>query len=84
MGPRPFGRGRCQLGGTFQARLSRFNGAATFRPRKADLKLSIEWGDAGLQWGRDLSAAEGLQECAHEPDRPYGFNGAATFRPRKV
>ena len=36
-----------------------FNGAATFRPRKVVVwaALSHQWDQ--LQWGRDLSAAEG-------------------------
>ena len=58
MGPRPFGRGR-------QARLpanagsASFNGAATFRPRKAQIPSRRRAGVDVLQWGRDLSAAEG-------------------------
>ena len=38
---------------------------------------------AMLQWGRDLSAAEG---CRGAPPRALrsSFNGAATFRPRKA
>ena len=36
-----------------------------------------------LQWGRDLSAAEG-KEGAELKIRHMCFNGAATFRPRKA
>ena len=37
---------------------ARFNGAATFRPRKAAVPAMTTL-TAWLQWGRDLSAAEG-------------------------
>ena len=37
-----------------------------------------------LQWGRDLSAAEGGTTWRPRGSRAHGFNGAATFRPRKA
>ena len=36
-----------------------FNGAATFRPRKVPADLTARLNALRLQWGRDLSAAEG-------------------------
>ena len=38
----------------------------------------------GLQWGRDLSVAEGCRRRAARPLEVFSFNGAATFRSRKV
>ena len=40
---------------------SRFNGAATFRPRKDFTPARRVCAISRLQWGRDLSAAEGVR-----------------------
>ena len=60
MGPRPFGRGRWRRRRQRRRRLCSFNGAATFRPRKGGNILKGVKTFLVLQWGRDLSAAEGL------------------------
>ena len=70
---RLFSRSRCS-----------FNGAATFRPRKGIRFRPRHSRGRGLQWGRDLSAAEGVRAPLERPELQGGFNGAATFRPRKV
>ena len=58
-----------------------FNGAATFRLRKASLVFET-WTCFRLQWGRNLSVAEGWRGRA-AGGRLKRFNGAATFRLRK-
>ena len=70
MGPRPFGRGRpVWPAGTIRS-LPGFNGAATFRSRKGQHSPSINRTEAPLlQWGRDLSVAEGAQ-AEHGVRRP--------------
>ena len=60
-----------------------FNGAATFRSRKGGA-----WGRNFarrelLQWGRDLSVAEGAG-WPSASTTASSFNGAATFRSRKA
>ena len=60
-----------------------FNGAATFRSRKGTRNRRTPGKRARLQWGRDLSVAEGGM-LSGRPSVPPGFNGAATFRSRKV
>ena len=69
---------------TWRQSPNRFNGAATFRPRKAAHDVLPEKLNAVLQWGRDLSAAEGLPKFCFPCISPPCFNGAATFRPRKA
>ena len=59
MGPRPFGRGRPKRL-RWQRRLWRFNGAATFRSRKGRHTRHVRAIPRTLQWGRDLSVAEGV------------------------
>ena len=59
MGPRPFGRGRCRGPCLQLAGARRFNGAATFRSRKARIAEFLVHTCGTLQWGRDLSVAEG-------------------------
>ena len=61
MGPRPFGRGRTVPASPKTRSSERFNGAATFRSRK-DVG-GARWAHThwSLQWGRDLSVAEGLR-----------------------
>ena len=61
-----------------------FNGAATFRPRKVARGMICLYRMGGLQWGRDLSAAEGRVRDAGKCTTSSSFNGAATFRPRKA
>ena len=65
------------------SRPTRFNGAATSRPRKARGRL---WAEVRflLQWGRDLSAAEGASVRVKVVPQSGRFNGAATSRPRKA
>ena len=79
MGPRPFGRGRSGTAACSGAGTSGFNGAATFRSRKvADSRLTPI--SHMLQWGRDLSVAEGRAGAAPAPQgagasmgpRPFG------------
>ena len=79
MGPRPFGRGRLAPAAMQGHTRARFNGAATFRSRKAN-GLSTLIPLALLQWGRDLSVAEGRglaagarrQFVASMGPRPFG------------
>ena len=63
-------------------RKSSFNGAATFRLRKAALAARGHAPRPLLQWGRNLSVAEGRSRSGCNP-APLRFNGAATFRLRK-
>ena len=65
MGPRPFGRGRHATPMDNPIMLMGFNGAATFRPRKDGIPAARQVCFQRLQWGRDLSAAEGCR-----PPRP--------------
>ena len=81
MGPRPFGRGRFGARDQDSRPPVSFNGAATFRPRKAG-EIAVSVSGEALQWGRDLSAAEGFSLALRTGVVP-SFNGAATFRPRK-
>ena len=82
MGPQPFGCGRMTVPQCAQGRSRSFNGAATFRLRKASIPDSIADLATRLQWGRNLSVAEGA--CHSLPrSRTWCFNGAATFRLRK-
>ena len=130
MGPQPFGCGRPALSRRRWLSARAFNGAATFRLRKA-IAARIEhaaggppsmgpqpfgcgrlksyrnirlcsvpsmgpqpfgcgryphaprlWIRVDLQWGRNLSVAEGPETRANAPV-PTPFNGAATFRLRK-
>ena len=68
MGPRPFGRGRSARTREYSTSAC-FNGAATFRPRKVGIQTESNVGGQVLQWGRDLSAAEGgrcrRDVCSH-------------------
>ena len=58
MGPQPFGCGRSII--TWLVKPSQcFNGAATFRLRKALTRLEKFYDNPALQWGRNLSVAEG-------------------------
>ena len=61
MGPRPFGRGRRFCGLAIISDTRSFNGAATFRPRKGRHRRAPPSFVKELQWGRDLSAAEGCR-----------------------
>ena len=63
MGPRPFGRGRYGSALT-TIQPACFNGAATFRSRKAAGIPSTLPSKCPLQWGRDLSVAEGARQAA--------------------
>ena len=60
MGPRPFGRGRIPAAPPSGTGCGGFNGAATFRSRKALPAAYSPHTAQRLQWGRDLSVAEGL------------------------
>ena len=59
-----------------------FNGAATFRLRKGPARRRPRHKPPLLQWGRNLSVAEGRSDRQRGRGGP-GFNGAATFRLRK-
>ena len=59
MGPRPFGRGRRPAARAALGVGRRFNGAATFRSRKVGELWLPSTPRSSLQWGRDLSVAEG-------------------------
>ena len=67
-------------------RCRRFNGAATFRSRKAVKDLRRLYALYALQWGRDLSVAEGDDSISRTPStgrasmgpRPFG-RGRRTF-----
>ena len=81
MGPRPFGRGRGKM-----RKVREVHGKASMGPRPFG-RGRPKYGTAAigtlrLQWGRDLSAAEGEAAASSSPSAG-GFNGAATFRPRK-
>ena len=106
MGPRPFGRGRYLALLFCRPRRPSFNGAATFRSRKAGkgrnraqprlasmgprpfgrgriVTLPSRLISLTLQWGRDLSVAEGGRTAVGPHVHGRRFNGAATFRSRK-
>ena len=80
MGPRPFGRGRSIPADSSSRDRKRFNGAATFRSRKAAPPQTAGAKVPKLQWGRDLSVAEGRRlgprargpKCASMGPRPFG------------
>ena len=85
MGPRPFGRGRLLL--AFQ-RFSRLMSRASMGPRpfgrgRRRHVLQAQNPRVPLQWGRDLSVAEGWRAASCCSPWPRRFNGAATFRSRK-
>ena len=82
MGPQPFGCGRGRTARPGARRPGRFNGAATFRLRKAGHSPAPHFGVSELQWGRNLSVAEGSM-TALKSKLILRFNGAATFRLRK-
>ena len=81
MGPRPFGRGRDK------ANIGKFgHRCASMGPRPFG-RGRLVYAEAAttapkLQWGRDLSVAEGGR-AATWPVSVFSFNGAATFRSRK-
>ena len=81
MGPQPFGCGRSQVRRRADNGIMGFNGAATFRLRKGAASFGAS-PFCALQWGRNLSVAEG-RATARESAGRIGFNGAATFRLRK-
>ena len=60
MGPQPFGCGRGRRRWGRRPRGRGFNGAATFRLRKADGRRTFNDNHRALQWGRNLSVAEGF------------------------
>ena len=60
MGPQPFGCGRPMIGVPACAVAVGFNGAATFRLRKGGGGGRRVGAGRSLQWGRNLSVAEGL------------------------
>ena len=84
MGPQPFGCGRRRKGPLGSQYHSRFNGAATFRLRKVLTQFRCKDLSYQLQWGRNLSVAEGSRPAALFLFHPTRFNGAATFRLRKA
>ncbi len=58
MGPRLGSRGKIPLGSPVKGPIDRFNGAATWKSRKAIEPKIAEVFRALLQWGRDLEVAE--------------------------
>ena len=83
MGPQPFGCGRDEYVWHKVNWAPGFNGAATFRLRKGVGGRGLQRRPCSLQWGRNLSVAEG--PCILEPYQGrWRFNGAATFRLRKA
>ena len=80
MGPRPFGRGRRVIACGGRLFRVRFNGAATFRSRKACYAIQKVEREDLLQWGRDLSVAEGSSSGSNDTNfrvasmgpRPFG------------
>ena len=83
MGPRPFGRGRTAGNAVSQRAARSFNGAATFRPRKGGGGGNHSSAAKPLQWGRDLSAAEGLCAAAFECGRPASMGPRPFGRGRR-
>ena len=82
MGPRPFGRGRLTTARATRAARHASMGPRPFgrgRAPATGTMPSTSW----LQWGRDLSVAEGSSGIGKAGGR-HSFNGAATFRSRKV
>ena len=83
MGPRPFGRGRPVRRAHLGMVRRRFNGAATFRSRKADpipghvLRPVHRFNGAATFRSRKVVVARRRRRAAPR------FNGAATFRSRK-
>ena len=81
MGPRPFGRGRVWRCPLRAGRVSASMGPRPFgRGRRQAARLPAE--GMTLQWGRDLSVAEGSLSAQGAAPQVC-FNGAATFRSRK-
>ena len=64
MGPRPLGRGRSRRAPPPARASRRVNGAATSRPRKARRLMATSPVTDERQWGRDLSAAEGVRQSS--------------------
>ena len=89
MGPQPFGCGRRRHGRPAPSREYSFNGAATFRLRKDFEASNPVLKFAPLQWGRNLSVAEGprpaekveLDTRASMGPQPFGC-GRASLPPR--
>ena len=56
-----------------------FNGAATFQPRKLDAAVTKAVAAGGLQWGRDLSAAETGSRTSKARTVPQASMGPRPF-----
>ena len=82
MGPRPFGRGRHDRRGDTLSHRSASMGPRPFGRGRRILTMHVSGPIEELQWGRDLSVAEGTRRAASSTCWA-GFNGAATFRSRK-
>ena len=82
MGPQPFGCGRSPKPCRLAVLRHRFNGAATFRLRKA-LSLAFIGGARYASMGPQPFGC-GRVKVGAQVGGPVGFNGAATFRLRKV
>ena len=82
MGPQPFGCGRDGQHKKMAAPWSSFNGAATFRLRKAWTCSQRPYKTLGFNGAATFRLRKGLA-FSRRRIAPLGFNGAATFRLRK-
>ena len=82
MGPQPFGCGRPVAGSVCGASQSASMGPQPFGCGRCRATGGFQ-SRSPLQWGRNLSVAEGPRAGPFRTRR-RGFNGAATFRLRKV
>ena len=83
MGPRPFGRGRNRVYRGARAGRTASMGPRPFGRGRCMETIQPMLSMHLLQWGRDLSVAEGLWRAAPVLRQRARFNGAATFRSRK-
>ena len=79
MGPQPFGCGRDFPRPSIAVATSCFNGAATFRLRKGQTCYLCRHVTRRLQWGRNLSVAEGLKPPILSRSAPDASMGPQPF-----
>ena len=82
MGPQPFGCGRPDIEGFVASVRLASMGPQPFGCGRGMRGVGIT-NNCMLQWGRNLSVAEGSASGLASVRRRSGFNGAATFRLRK-
>ena len=82
MGPRPFGRGRAEYNRRQIEHYAASMGPRPFGRGRLPSRMGLPR-TPQLQWGRDLSVAEGGVRHGQAPGLLSCFNGAATFRSRK-